>query len=151
MVKSNSTVKWLIDHLRLAQNGGTIEGSDVERRLWNAMVIAEKETGCDPVRGAHLTKSDDGSDIFVVSFSYFSIAVLGLVEALHGHVRWVAILGQGEVPEAKKHMHSAAKILMGTLDDFLVQICEYSKEFDGAIRAEIDPENASDEDNDNGL
>ena len=149
MVKSNSTVKWLIDHLRLTQNGGTIEGSDVERRLWDAVVIAEKETGCDPVRGAHLTKSDDGSDIFVVSFSYFSIAVFGLVEALHGHVRWGAILGQGEVPEAEKHMHSAAEVLMAPLDRFLVKICEYSKTFDGAIRAEIDPENSRD--NDNGL
>ena len=129
---------WLGNAISLSSKN-EFSGSACEQQFWDAIVSAEASTGCDPVRGIRIVNKDDGheKDIIVISFSYFSIAVLGCFTAIKDpRVQNIIIVGQEE--EINEEHLKPVSLLLEPLDSFLTTICEYSIKFDTKFRESID-------------
>lgn len=111
------------------------EGSESESMMWETIAKVEKDTECDPVRGFRFINTEETRDTFVMSFSYFSIAALGLILASEcPHlVNGFLIIGQDEEMDEEIHLRSIS-LLDEPLDVFIRTICEYSVDFDNRFR-----------------
>lgn len=132
------TLFWLRDALSLSSKN-EFSGSDCEQKFWDAVVNVEASTKCDPIRGIRISNEDDEykKDMIVVSFSYFSIAVLGCFTAIKDpRVQNIIIVGQEE--EIDEEHLKPVSLLLEPLDSFLTTICEYSIKFDTKFRESLD-------------
>ena len=111
------------------------EGSENERGMWETIAAIEAELGCDSVRGFRFLNTEEARDTFAMSFSYFSIAALGLIvgcECPH-LVNGFLIIGQDEEMNEERHLRSLS-LLDEPLDVFIRTICEYSIDYDHRFR-----------------
>lgn len=122
------------------------EGSESERVMWATIAKAEADTGCDPIRGFRFLNTEETRDTFVVSFSYFSIAALGLILASEcPHlVNGFLIIGQDEEMDEEKHLRELF-LLDEPLDVFIRTLCNYSIDYDNRFRKQFNNDNVSSE------
>lgn len=131
------TLPWLNDAISLYKKG-TFAGSNNEDVFWETIGEVEKNIACDPVRKVAFLNGDNEyeKDMLVVSFSYFSIAVLGIQKAIESPTKHIVIIGQEEDIKAE-HLHPSV-LLLEPLYRFLEEICMYSKVFDDNFRKQLD-------------
>lgn len=114
------------------------EGSKCEALFWETVSAVERSTGCDPVRAIRVVNEEDENkkDMIVISFSYFSIAVLGCFMAVKDpRTRHIIIVGQEE--EINEEHLKPVSLLLEPLDSFLTAVCEYSIKFDNKFRESL--------------
>jgi hypothetical protein len=131
------TLPWLNEAISLCKKGN-FTGSKNEGVFWETIAKVEKNTACDPVRKVAFLNEDNEheKDMLVVSFSYFSIAVLGIQKAIESPTKYIVIIGQEEDIKAE-HLHPST-LLLEPLYRFLEEICIYSKVFDDNFRKQLD-------------
>lgn len=123
---------WLANAVE-KQAVGTFEGSEEESLLWKNIALVEKETGCDPVRAVRLINEGD-KDLLMFSFSYFSISVLGIFNALQDSTaEYVILMGQEEEVEPK-NLVPVGEMLLDSVYVLVKRICNYSIGFDHRFR-----------------
>lgn len=128
---------WLASAIE-KQNKGSFEGSGEQTVLWKSIAFAEKDTGCDPVRAIRLVNEEE-KDMLLISFSYFSIAVLGIFTAIaERNTQYVILVGQEEVI-TPAHLIPVGEVLLDTLSVLLKRICKYSLSFDERFRDLLNP------------
>ena len=131
-----NTLTWLNTAISL-YNREQFQGSDCESEFWKAISEVELETGCDPVRGIRIcNEPGDEQDRLIISFSYFSVCLLGCFTAVRDpRVKRVIIVGQEEEIE-EHHLHDVS-LLLEPLKTLVTKMCEYSKDFDNRFREKV--------------
>jgi hypothetical protein len=133
---------WLANAVE-KQTTGTFEGSAEESLLWLNIARVEKETGCDPVRAVRLI-NEGSEDLLVFSFSYFSISVLGIFNALQDPTtEYVVLMGQEE-PLESENLIPVGEVLLDSLYVLVKRICNYSIGFDHRFRDKFSLEGGAD-------
>lgn len=157
MTEDNSILGWLIPSLEKYIQG-EFEGSEEEDHLWAIVSSVEAGIGCDPVRAIKI-KYHGEEDIFCITYSYFSVAVLGLFSCLRdlilrsimgeegqslleGHEdsperTTMLLIAQEEAPEEGTIL-TAEEVFSGSLDDLVIRMGEYSKAFDEKTRERLE-------------
>ena len=157
MAEDNSILGWLIPSLEKYIQG-EFEGSEEEAHLWSIMSSVEAKIECDPVRAVKI-KYHGEDDIFCITYSYFSVAVLGLfsclrdlilrsilgeegIAILEGHEdsperKTMLLIAQEESPEESDILR-AEEVFTGSLEDLVTRMGEYSKVFDEKTRERLE-------------
>jgi len=81
-----------------------------------------------------------------VSFSYFSVAALGLILACEcpNLVKGFLLIGQDEEMDEEKHLRELS-LLDEPLDVFIRTLCDYSIDYDNRFRKQFNNDNVSSE------
>lgn len=157
MAEDNSILGWLIPSLEKYIQG-EFKGSEEEDHLWSIISSVEAKIDCDPVRAVKI-KYHGEDDIFCITYSYFSVAVIGLfsclrdlilrsvmgeegMRILEGHEdspeRTTMLLIAQEEPLEDGTILTAEEVFTGSLEDLVTRIGEYSKVFDGKTRERLE-------------
>ena len=116
----------MIIHEWLKQTIAQDDSKDFISQTWTALTRVREITGCDEVKAIHYLANEDR---LVLSFTYFSVALVGLVTGREK----IALLAQGEDPKDAYLIDHAAFLGADLLNGFSM-LGHYAYEF--AVRFE---------------
>tara|TARA_B100000575_G_scaffold80437_1_gene63032 strand:- start:331 stop:765 length:435 start_codon:yes stop_codon:yes gene_type:complete len=126
--------KWIRDCVVFTANG-TFEDTDLYTMFWEVIGRMEHETNCDPIRAFRYVNTEQHRDSLIISFSYFSVAAIGILLACEKPeaVKGFLLIGQDEEMDENRHLRNLS-LLNEPIDVFIRAVCEYSIDFDNRFR-----------------